>query len=248
MSKDWDFYLCEVEGKPASVFLDLGVAADAPLARFPFAAVLRLSLLSPSADGLSSRDEFDALTAIEDALAAHLVSRSTTYVGRITSDGRRDFHFYTAAERGWNEQVAAVLAEFPTYRFRCVVESDPDWNTYFETLSPSDEDRERIQNRRTCAALQAQGDRLETPRPIEHWAYFRKSKPRQAFIDQATALGYRIDELIDPEEKGEPYAVRLCCDGIPSLRGIDEITLPLFRAARECGGQYDGWETQLVSD
>ena len=30
------------------------------------------------------------------------------------------------------------------------------------------------------------------------------------------------------------------------LRDIDALTLPLFRAARECNGEYDGWETQVV--
>ena len=30
------------------------------------------------------------------------------------------------------------------------------------------------------------------------------------------------------------------------LAEIDALTLPLFRAASELGGEYDGWETQVV--
>ena len=246
MSKDWDFYMCEVAGKVASIFLDLGIAEEAPVARLPVLAWVKLRMNSPRADGLSSQEEFDVLKTVEDALEAHLVSRSTAYVGRITADGCRDFQFYTAVASGWTERVADVLAAFPDYQFTCGTRADSEWAAYFDILSPSDEDRERIQNRRTCDALRKQGDRLEAPRPIEHWAYFRKSKAREAFAAKAIELGYAIDELIDPEEKGEPYGVKLSAVGIPSLRDIDALTLPLFRAARECNGEYDGWETQVV--
>ena len=31
-----------------------------------------------------------------------------------------------------------------------------------------------------------------------------------------------------------------------AMRQIDALTLPLFRAAADYGGDYDGWETQVV--
>ena len=35
MSDDWDFYFCRVDNQPASIYLDLGIAAQAPLTEFP---------------------------------------------------------------------------------------------------------------------------------------------------------------------------------------------------------------------
>jgi hypothetical protein len=32
MSDEWDFYFCQVEDHPASIFVDLGVRQDVPIA------------------------------------------------------------------------------------------------------------------------------------------------------------------------------------------------------------------------
>lgn len=246
MSKDWDSYSREIDGKAASIFLDLGLADAAPVARLPVLGTVHLCMRCPRQDGLSSADEFVALTAVEDALASQLVCRSTTYVGCITTAGRRDFYFYSAAEQGWADRVAAVLGAYPDYRYTCSTRADREWGTYFDVLSPSHEDRACIRNRRICDDLQQQGDRLLTARPILHWAYFRKAKARQAFVDKVIALGHRVEECVDPEAKGEPFSVRFSGVGVPSHGGIDALTLPLFRAAHECGGEYDGWETEVI--
>lgn len=246
MSKDWDFYLSEIDGKPASLFVDLGIADDAPLERWPVLASIHLRMQTPRDDGLSSQEEFEALKAIEDALTMHLVSKSATYVGRITVDGHRDFDFYIAHAKGWTELVATVLGAFPRYDYECRTRPDRDWTTYFDVLFPSDEDRERIQNRRLCDALKRNGDRLDTARQIEHWAYFPNAGARQRFTRKASTLGYHVEETIEPEDPGDQFGVRLTGIGIPSHEHIDALTLPLFHAANECDGDYDGWETEVV--
>ena len=71
MSKDWDSYLCEIDGKPASVFVDMGIAEDVPLQRLPVLAWVQLPLRSPTADGLADEAESATLQAIEQALKAY---------------------------------------------------------------------------------------------------------------------------------------------------------------------------------
>lgn len=246
MSKDWDFYLSEIDGKSVSIYLDLGIADDAPLERWPVLASIHLHLPKPHEDGRSSEAEIETLKAIEDALTMHLVSKSTTYVGRVTGDARIDFYFYIVHAKGWSEQVAIVLSAFPGYAFECRTRPDRDWTTYFEMLFPSDEDRERIQNRRICDSLKKSGDRLEVARLIEHWAYFATANARQKFTHKATELGYCVAETVDPEDPGDQFGIRLTSTGIPSHDNIDALTLPLFRAAGECNGDYEGWETVVV--
>ena len=247
MSNDWDFYFCRVDERPASIFVDLGAAQVAPLAQFPVMAYVRIYMQAPREDGLSSEAEFAALTSLEDALESLQSETEASYVGRCTSDGCRDLYFYARTGSDWEERVSRIMKDFPTYEFECDTRSDPEWTTYFNFLSPSDEDRERIQNRRTCEVLEKNGDKLAAARPIDHWAYFPKPGLRQAFVEEALALGYDVAEWIDSESEGEKYGVRLSAVGLPSLELIDELTLPLFRAARAHGGEYDGWETQVVS-
>jgi hypothetical protein len=158
MAKDWDFYLCRVDDKPASIFLDLALARDAPIGDLPHMAYVFVSMNAPRPDGLSSKEEFDTLAAIEDALEQGLCTDfSTRYVGRNTSAGRRDFFYYTGRESGWKDRVAAVMRSFPAYDVDYGARSDPEWETYFRFLYPVPADHQRIMNRRVCFNLEKHG-------------------------------------------------------------------------------------------
>ena len=246
MSKEWDGYFTDIDDKPAAVFVDMGIADDAPLARLAVVAWVKLRMLQPGADGLASDQETATLNAIAEALKAGLIWKSTAYVGCVTTDGREDFYFYTSAAQGWKEQVAGVLAVFPDYQYSCGSRPDREWDIYFDLLSPGDEDLERIQNRRICDALKNGGDRLDRARAIEHTAYFPDANSRDKFIRDVSALGYTVIEMIEPEDRGEQFGVRISGTGIPSHQNIDALTLPLYRAATDYGGEYEGWETEVV--
>lgn len=96
MTNDWDFYALRVDGQPASIFVDLGVEPEAPMSSHPHMAYVRLYMNQPRPDGLSSRDEYDALIDIEKALESKLCNDQVGYVGRNTSGGCRDFYFYAS--------------------------------------------------------------------------------------------------------------------------------------------------------
>ncbi|MDM4770116.1 ribonuclease E inhibitor RraB [Solimonas sp. SE-A11] len=106
------------------------------------------------------------------------------------------------------------------------------------------EDNEREQNRLAVAALEDNGDDLATPREIDHFVYFDDLDGLTRFEQQAEGLGFRVRHHVETEE-GRP-GLQVYRIDIPSFEKIDEITLPLYRAALDCGGQYDGWESQVV--
>ena len=248
MSQDWDFYFLHVDSKPASIFVDLGLATEAPLERFSYMAYVQLLMNAPRADGLSSREEFDPLKAAEELLERDLAKEGQTiYVGRNTSNGCRDFYFYTANAANWEHQVSRVMQGCDSYQFTCGSRHDPEWETYFGFLYPSEEDRQRIENRRVCDALEKEGDTLSQEREIDHWAYFPTSKARAAFIAGALNLGFQVRTTSDPEKGRDDYSARVYRVDLPSLESIDNVTMPLFKLAKETGGEYDGWETRVVS-
>jgi hypothetical protein len=53
--------------------------------------------------------------------------------------------------------------------------------------------------------------------------------------------------MSEPAKAGDQYGVRLYRVDVPARDSIDDITAPLFQLAAELGGEYDGWETQVVS-
>ncbi|WIF67514.1 DUF695 domain-containing protein [Metapseudomonas otitidis] len=246
MTENWDFYFARVDDRPASLFVDLGAVEQAPIERLPAMAYVRVEMNAPRGDGLSSNEEYDALIALEDAVLPKLEGADHAYVGRCTTNGCRDFFFYTAHPQGWEARVAEAFRGFPDYRFEAGSNPDPGWSTYLEYLYPSAIDHQCIQNRRVCQTLEQNGDRLDTPRDIDHWAEFAEAGDAQAFANRAQALGFSLRVPIAANEDGQ-YSVHLWRKDLPSFAEIDSVTLPLFHLAEDHGGRYDGWETQLVS-
>ncbi len=248
MSQDWDVYFLRVEDKPASILVDLGIANEAPIKALPYMSYIRVRMSAPRSDGLASEEEFEALKSLEDAMVGDLTrDGETIYVGRNTSDGCRDFYFYTAQPNGWDGRVNRLMLLFAPYKFDCGSRNDPEWKTYFEFLYPSDIDWVQIKSRRVCSILQRHGDLLTEEREIDHWAYFPNADARVSFIEAVLKLGFRLRSLIEPEEAKGSYGVHIYRTDIPALGAIDEVTLPLFKLAVELGGDYDGWGSPLVT-
>jgi hypothetical protein len=249
VSDDWDFYFCHVDGKPGSIFVDLGIAAEAPIASHPHLAYVRVVMRNPRADGLSSQEEFDALIQLEDRLTGVLTKQGDArYVGRNTSAGTRDFYFYAQAGANWRKRVGAAMTGMSEYRYEAGTRFESDWRTYREFLRPSGEDMERIQNRRVCDNLRKNGDPLTASRAIDHWAYFQDEQSRASFIARVTQLGFEVRSRFSEDETAGRFGVCVSRIDLPSFATIDDITLPLYRAAAEVGGDYDGWETEVCTE
>jgi len=202
----------------------------------------------PRSDGLSSREEFDTLNAIEDKLTAAVEQEcGATMSGRITTDGRREFYFYASEPQNFKEEVRRSLASFEGYEFDSDEQEDPDWNQYLNVLYPSEEDIERIKNREVLEVLKRSGDALESPRDILHWAYFKTENDRSDFRNSAQALGYRIDSEGEFREKDYPYGICVGKEQDIQSDAIDEAVVDLFRAAKRANGEYDGWESPVVT-
>lgn len=245
--QDWEFYLREADGEPVSICLDLALAAKAPFESRPYVAYVRVFMRQPRPDGLSSSEEYDRLVELDDHITAALTrSARARYVGRSTSGGCRDFYFYVGDPASWAKRVAKAFDAFPEYQHKAGSRRDQRWKTYLEFLYPSGEDMERIQNRRVCDALQESGDPLRKRRDIDHWASFPDEKSRARFLRSVTRQGFKVRELHDSGDREQPYGVQLFRVDLPSHDTIDAVTLPLFRAAAKAGGDYSGWETQLI--
>jgi hypothetical protein len=117
-----------------------------------------------------------------------------------------------------------------SYQDTCGSRHDPEWETYFGFLYPSEEDRQ----------LEKEGDTLSQEREIDHWAYFPTPKARAAFIAGVLNLGFQVRTTSDSEKGRDSYGAQVYRIDLPSLESIDNVTLPLFKLAKETGGEYDG--------
>lgn len=246
MAENWDSYFCSVNDVLASIFLNLELHKTAPDRRNPNLLWVWVYLKSPRENGLPSNAEFDALSAIEDQLTQIMTRRfDAIFCGRITTDGRREFYYYAPRSGQLEHAVEEALAQFKGYEFDCGSKPDPNWTQYLDVLYPSEESRQRMENRKVLDVLEQKGDTLERPRDVWHWIYFRTDSDREQFLAAVTPLEYRLQSK--PERKHERYPKGICIVRFQSVRPdeIDDAVIELFRLAKTHSGDYDGWETQV---
>ncbi|MCW3846776.1 DUF695 domain-containing protein [Sphingomonas sp. LB-2] len=238
MAGKWDFYFCLIEDQPASIYLDLALIERAPIRSLSAFAYIRLYMNQPRPDGLSSSQEFETLSAIDDALVANVTSTcGGHYAGRTTSDGARTYYFYPAKIPMFEGSVVQAMRAYSGYEFEVGHRDDPEWLVYRDFLYPSAADRQRMLNRDVLEALRDHGDRSDLPREIDHWIFMPDRGRAMRFAQWAEAQGFVVSEC-EPHE--DQYKVRLIRIDAPT--DIDEVTLPLHERAVELGGNYDGWE------
>jgi len=246
---DWQFYFNIVGQKPASIAVDLGLAAVAPVAAKPYLAWVAIQMKNPRPDGLSALEETVALQEIEDALDTELqLNHKATYAGRLTSDARRTIYFYLGLGKAYEQTVARVMGDYSTYKYTTGLQEDKDWSRYFTFLYPEPEQLQRIKNRKVVDELEKHGDDLNQARAVDHWIYFRTEADRQAFLARVAPENFEV-VTSDYEEELEDYPFRLQLrrsDKVDQVH-IDKVVLMLWRLARQHNGDYDGWETAAVT-
>jgi uncharacterized protein (TIGR01619 family) len=247
MTQNWKSYLCKVNGSLASVFVDLELRNEVPIISKPWLLWAWVYFQSPRADGLSDSKEAPTLFKMEDALTLH-VSRDcrAIHCGRITTEGRREFYFYGETKDGFADAVATAMAGFEGYRFDVGEREDSLWEQYLNVLYPSPEDLERIKNGDLLDVLVQNGDVLKAAREVQHWMYFRSESSRALFRDAAARAGFRI--VSESNLEGDlPCGISVARTQTIERALIDKTVVELLRLAQRFGGEYDGWETQVVT-
>jgi hypothetical protein len=250
MTDNWDSYICEVDGKPASILVDLGAVSYAPLPRFPYLAYVTLQLHEPDEDGFPRREEFQRLAVLEDSLEAALTAdEGATYIGRCIADSRCELIFYSAAADDWDRRVAEIMQTPPCYAWEAGAHYEPGWDSYLGFLFPGEQDLLAIQNRRLRCRLQEQGDQLEKVRPISHWLHFSNPEDGKAFCLAVQKLGFRVEEtrMIFEQASSDTNPAEDGFTGIPGGGpGLARLALsrlearfPVFQA---CLGRLDAPE------
>jgi len=248
LTENWQPFLCNVNDKLASILLNLALASDAPIPEKPWLLWVWVYMNAPRPDGLSDGAEAPTLYKIEDALTPRILERCKgMHVGRITTQGRREFYFYAQTNDGFREAVSAAMAEFREYRFDFGDQEDRLWDQYLKVLYPSEDELQRISNRDVLAALEKNGNVASLPRPVQHWIFFPSDDTRDLFKVAAESAGFEIDSVYEVENKESRFAI--CVQKIQAVDSpaIDTTVLKLFHLAREHRGEYDGWETQVVT-
>ena len=251
-TENWDSYPSPVDAtRVGFFFVDLGLVEIAPIVDKPNLVRLRLTILQPEETGMPDERESAVLNELEDLLVTTMASQfDGIYSGRVTIEGERSFYFYIGVQTaGYDKALARVMADFPGYVYECHLQNDPQWDNYLKFLFPEPVQLQSMQNRRVVYQLSQHGDQSDVPRPVEHWIYFKTKRDREAYWNKVNEKGFELIEMAtDRDNGGEyPYSLHITRDDKADYDCIDECVLPLWGLATEYNGNYDGWETGVVS-
>ena len=247
MTENWKPYICNVNDKPASILVNLALRAAVPQVSKPWLLWTWVYFQSPRQDGLSDSKEAPTLYKIEDALSLRICGDCRAILsGRITTQGRREFYFYGETKKGFREAVEAALSRFPEYRFSAGDQLDSGWEQYLNVLYPTPEDLERIANMDLLDELVKKGDVLTVPREVQHWMSFRSEQSRALFREAAAGAGYGI--VGETQSDGEfPFGISVARTQSVEQRLIDQTVIELLKLCCSFNGDYEGWETPVVT-
>jgi hypothetical protein len=88
-------------------------------------------LRAPNEHGLPSNDEMNTLGVFEDLLASRLeAGEESIQVLVITTDGMREYIFYTRDPAGANAILESLRAETSSHEVQSYIAEDPKWQIY----------------------------------------------------------------------------------------------------------------------
>ncbi len=247
---NWDFYFTELDGSPASMYLDLGLNKIAPLSDKNYLLTIIITMNDPQDNGFSSKEESEILFGIEDKISDAVTKPfGALFAGRETCDGARIFYFYAANNKEMKKTVKDVMNEFSNYEYEIYFEADSKWDQYFKHLYPTKYEMHTIMNRRVVEHLSSKGDILTVTRDVDHYIYFKSEENKNSFIEEAKKLDYRVtSERKDEARKDFPLSIRLTRNDPVTYHDVLDYTSLLYDLAEQHGGNYDGWETKLITN
>lgn len=241
----WEVYPSRVGDEFAMYSVNLGVGDGAPYANLPWMNMVRVTF-EPGPGGMPGPEANEALFGVEDFLHADAAARGGMQVGRLTYGGRRELFFYSATND--NDLLQSALEKrFPDLEVQAFAQEDPEWTVYFGFLYPTTVDSQRIRNQHTLRALHDNGDAVETPRPIEHTAFFPDAATRRTFKSELPDKGFSVGSEQEADLGDKRYGLLFSSHGPVDLGSIDKLTIPLVRRIDELGGRYDGWTCPLIT-
>ena len=246
LPQNWDFFMCRIEGAPASIRTNLALIEVAPLERLSQRLQFYIKMQNPRPDGLSSNEEYPILCDIEDAIGEKAGATGAVLAGVVRSEGFLELWFYTQNAKTLAKTCEEALQTFEGYQSGYNIAEDPEWEDYFGFLYPDEFSYQTMQNRKVLMQLEKNGDKMEVPREIDHFFYFKEAAQQQAFAKEAEAKGFKVrfndDEFVEDrkaEGKEYPYMVEATREDSPL--DINDIVWDLLELASPFEGNYDGW-------
>ena len=227
IKQNWNFYMCTVDEKAASIRLNFALTEIAPVEDYTHRLTIFIKMNNPTEDGLSSNEEYPILCDIEDEVVDRLETLEDIFAGTVKTQGRLELYLFTKNPEKSEELCKEALAKFPDYLWKTYIDEDKEWDFYYNFLYPDVYSYQAIM--------------------IDHWLYFKTEENANLAIKKFEELGYEILSSKKLEDKSEhKYQVNISRMDNAIYAHVNEIVWELVEIAESLDGYYDGWGCNIT--
>lgn len=241
--QDWNVYFSRIGDAPAALRINLALIEVAPLAEYPQHVRVSMKLEQTNEHGFPMPEESEAVYDIEDQMD-RLAGNDNIPAGIVTTDGAANWHFYSRDAEAFAQACRTLLTQNDRV-CDIKISEDAEWSFYQEFLYPDRYELQAIRNEQVLRRFRQDGDRLEQPRPIDHWLFFHTEADLNAAAAKVDTLGYTVSDSDRIEQEEDHPSYRLQLSKNAPLTDIDNDTWELIDIAHENNGDYDGWGSIL---
>ncbi len=188
---------------------------------------VRVAFKNPTEYGMPTNEEFSDLSKLDEKLDNYISAKKGIYVGRITVNGHRYFHFYINFPEKEAKNIIDKVSTETNYKLQYILELDSKKDSYWNELYPTDDDWQVIEDLKVLDALSNDGDNKDKSREVQHWAYFPKNNTAEKFKEWILENNYKLIYL-GPTEDNIEFEVRYSHIGTMNLGDITHSNNYLF--------------------
>jgi hypothetical protein len=232
-TETWSVYPGEVDESLAMYHVDLGAIDAAPVPRLPVRVDVEFDYHGDGASGMPADPELVDIRGLEEAVRKAMSALGGAYVGRVLT--RNTGHMVGYLPRpDQKPQFDSPVALSP----RLTLTPDPAWSGVRDDLAPDEWQRNLIEDMRVVQSLESHGDHLDTPREVEHLAYFSEESTAQDAAAELAAADFAATVERDDEGGFALQAIRVDAVVPPAIHGV---TWLVRQIVERHDGVYDGW-------
>ncbi len=247
---NWDVYMAQYEKGAGSMTLNMDLINVAPKEKLPFLLITGVKFENCREDGLPNSDEFEKLYNVSDNIE-RLLNGSVSFelVGTFTYQCERLDYIYLSDTISIRSQLTELYkSEFGNYEYYINLKRDESWEAYTKFLYPNDVTLEYMSNQKVLFQLQQAGDNLSKQRLVDHWIYFSRKSDEELYVKYIEGIGFKVESQEIDKNFKLPYQLHISRIDYIYPESINEITLELRKKAKDLNGDYDGWETFVITE
>ena len=235
-----EIFLRNEDGTKVSIEVDLHAYAYSNKYGWLLSVFVKFDALDESATGF---EEF--LDTKESLIIALEHEDKAKYVGSRVVDGWSEFYFYASDSKGLDALVTSILKP-ANYIYESNVVRDAKWDFHYKNLLPNELELCHIQSEKIIYLLQEEGDKLEIPRDVEHYASFDTPTQKNKFLNSLDLEGFSFKDEISSDEFENGIA--LVKRHAVTSEEVKKVVNELFAAIKKEQGYYEGWSTLLAQE